>query len=96
MIFITFGCIVIYYSKSVHSDYMFYFVFFSLTSDLRNSPNPIVSKFLLYLNLTLLHHGDIESNPGSDKPKLKTIFCCHWNVNGLVAHNFSKLCQLES
>ena len=49
-----------------------------------------------YLHLILLQHGDIKSNPGPDKIKLKNFSCCHWNVNSLVAHNFSKLCQLEA
>ena len=49
-----------------------------------------------YLHLILLQHGDIESNPEPDKTKLKKLCCCHCNVNILVVHNFSKLCQLEA
>ena len=48
-----------------------------------------------YLHLILLQHGDIKSNPGPDKTKLKNFSCCHWNVNSLVGHNFSNLCQLK-
>ena len=49
-----------------------------------------------YLHLILLQHGDIKSNPGLEETKLKNFSCCHWNVNSLVAHNFSKLRQLEA
>ena len=60
-----------------------------------NSPNSFISKFLLYLNI-LLHHLDLESNPGPDKTKAKNFSCCHWNVNSLVAHKHSKHRQLEA
>ena len=40
--------------------------------------------------------GDIETNPGPQKEKTKNLSCCHWNVNSLIAHNLSKLAQLEA
>ena len=47
---------------------------------------------LMTLALTMLLiicSGDIETNPG---PKKNTkISFCHWNLNGIVAHNFSKV-----
>ena len=49
-----------------------------------------------YIHLILLQHGNIERNPGPGKTKLKNFSCCHWNVNSLVVHNFSKLRQLET
>ena len=42
----------------------------------------------------LLRCGDIESNPG---PKSKNgLSICHYNLNSLAAHNFSKLSSLEA
>ena len=37
--------------------------------------------------------GDIESNPGPRKSS--TLKVCHWNLNGLAAHEFTKLSLLE-
>ena len=37
--------------------------------------------------------GDIESNPGPRKSS--ALKFCHWNLNGLVAHEFIKLSLLE-
>ena len=39
---------------------------------------------------------EIETNPGPQKEKTKNLSCCHWNVNSLIAHNLSKLSQLEA
>ena len=47
---------------------------------------------LLFIFAPLLWHGDIEINPG---PKVPFLFC-HWNLNSLSAHNFSKLTQLKA
>ena len=47
--------------------------------------------WLLYFALRLLQHGDIELNPG---PKYFSM--CHWNLNNLTAHNYSKVSQLEA
>ena len=41
-------------------------------------------------------HGDIELNPGPHKLKEKNISICHWNLNSISAHNFSKLTQLKA
>ena len=49
-----------------------------------------------FLHILLLQHGDIETNPGPQKEKTKNLSCCHWNVNSLIAHNLSKLAQLEA
>ena len=37
---------------------------------------------------------DVESNPGP-KNQHQTYFC-HWNLNGLAAHNFSKVSLLQA
>ena len=51
---------------------------------------------LLYIYVLLLCHGDIEPNPGPKKLKKNSLSVCHWNLNSLSAHNFSKLTQLKA
>ena len=51
---------------------------------------------LLFIFALLLCHGDIELNPGTKKFKKNSLFVCHWNLNSLSAHNFSKLTQLKA
>ena len=41
-------------------------------------------------------HGDIELNPGPKKLRNKSLSVCHWNLNSLTAHNYSKLMQLKA
>ena len=41
--------------------------------------------FVYFLHLLLLQHGDVERNPGPRSDQIKTLSCCHWNVNSLVA-----------
>ena len=50
----------------------------------------------LYIFVLLLCHGDIEPNPGPKKLKNNSLSVCHWNLNSLCAHNFSKLTQLKA
>ena len=50
----------------------------------------------LYIFLLLRSHGDIELNPGQNKLKENSLSICHWNLNSITAHNFSKLSQLEA
>ena len=42
----------------------------------------------------LLKSGDIESNPRPRKSS--ALRCCHWNLNSLAVHEFTKLSLLES
>ena len=44
-----------------------------------------------YLHRLLLQHGDIETNPGSPKGKIRILLWCHWNVDSLIAHNVFKI-----
>ena len=44
----------------------------------------------------LVCHGDIESNPGPNSLKPNYLFICHWNLNSISAHNFSKFAQLKA
>ena len=48
----------------------------------------------LLLKLLLTSCGDVESNPGP-KEQYQISFC-HWNLNGLVAHNFNKISLLQA
>ena len=52
--------------------------------------------FTCFLHILLLQHGDIQTNPGPKKEKIKNLSCCHWNVYSLTAHNLSKISQLEA
>ena len=47
-----------------------------------------------FCSLILLTHDDVETNPGPKKSHLH--FCCHWNVNSLIAHNMLKVSLLEA
>ena len=53
----------------------------------------IFSLTFLYILCFLHCHGDIELNPGPKKLKQNTFPICHWNLNSITAHNFSKLTQ---
>ena len=47
------------------------------------------------MHIILLQHGHIETNPGPQKEELKSLSCCRWNVNSLIAHNLYKTSLLE-
>ena len=49
----------------------------------------------LYIFLLLRSHGDSELKQGPSKTKENTLFVCHWNLNFITTHNFSKLTQLK-
>ena len=51
---------------------------------------------LLFIFALLLCNVDIEINPGPKKLKKNSVSVCHWNLNSLSAHNFSKLTQLKA
>ena len=51
---------------------------------------------LLFIFALLLCNVDIEINPGPKKLKKNSLSVCHWNLNSLSAHNFSKLTQLKA
>ena len=59
----------------------------SLTTKLTNI-------FLLFCIVNLLCCcGDIETNPG---PKYSSLTFCHWNLNGLTAHDSIKISLLQA
>ena len=49
--------------------------------------------FLLYIKISLYCCGDIEINPG---PKRSSLTFCHWNLNGIAAHEFIKVSLLQA
>ena len=50
----------------------------------------------LYISVLLRPYGEIELNPGPRKSKGNTVSVCHWNLNSITAHKFSKLTQLKA
>ena len=54
----------------------------------------IVNPVLEYLLHILC--DDIETNPGPYNENNQTISVCHWNLNGIAAHNYIKLSMLEA
>ena len=40
--------------------------------------------------------GDIESNPGPRPNSGQSFSICHWNLNSITAHNFSKISLLRA
>ena len=44
--------------------------------------------------MLLLRSGDVETNPGPKKSSV--IKFCHWNLNGLAAHDFLKVSLIEA
>ena len=41
------------------------------------------------------HCGDVQLNPGPKNTKYYYFSLCHWNLNSLPAHDFSKLPLIE-
>ena len=48
----------------------------------------------IFSKILLVNSGDIETNPGSKKSS--PIKFCHWNLNGLAAHDFTKVPLIEA
>ena len=49
---------------------------------------------LPFVALLLFKSGDVETNPGPKKSSV--IKFCHWNLNGLAAHDFLKVSLIEA
>ena len=47
------------------------------------------------IELLLKLCGDVKQNPGTEKEKSHKTFC-HWNLNGLMAHNFIEVSLLKT
>ena len=58
---------------------------------------PKIAKTTLFLGLCtpsiLFRCGDIEKNPD---PKYLSLIFCHWNLNGLIAHDSIKILLLQA
>ena len=48
----------------------------------------------IFSKILLVNSGDIETNPGHRKSS--PIKFCHWNLNGLAAHDFVKVPLIEA
>ena len=46
--------------------------------------------------LTLFICGDVEINPGPKNTKCYYFSLCHWNLNSVSAHDFSKPLLIEA
>ena len=42
-------------------------------------------------NLLILLSADVELNPGHKRASTSNISICHWNLNSIFAHNYTKL-----
>ena len=62
---------------------------------LKNLPKivKVIIFLLLCLPNLLFCCGDIEKNPG---PKYSSLKFCHWNLNGLTAHDGIKISLLQA
>ena len=74
---------VITFCKSVICIYSRNILYFSLLA------NYLCQVWLCKLHITL--SGDIEHNPGPKSNSYENFTVCHWNVNTISAHNFSKV-----
>ena len=52
--------------------------------------------FCFFSVFIMLKSWDIETNPGPDKSKKKSLSICHWNLNSMWVENFSKLTQISA
>ena len=55
-----------------------------------------ITLLFYFCSFTMPWNGDIEINPGPKKFKKNSLSVCHWNLNSLSTHNFSKLTQLKA
>ena len=44
-------------------------------------------RFVFFIALLLITHGNIETNPGPKSKNSKYFSCCHWNFNSILAHD---------
>ena len=55
----------------------------------------ILCSLVPHVALLLLTCGDVETNPGPEIT-CNSLSICHWNLNGIAAHDYIKIAQLES
>ena len=73
--------------------------FYAVTAYIGKSSNALLFindyfRNLPFAALLLLRSGDVETNPGPKKSSV--IKFCHWNLNGLAAHDFLKVSLIEA
>ena len=59
----------------------------------------LLANYLCQVQLCKLHiilSGDIEQNPGLKSNSCENFPVCHWNLNSISAHNFSKVSLLNA
>ena len=44
-------------------------------------------RFVFFIALLLIIHGDIETNPGPKSKNSKYFSCCHRNINSILAYD---------
>ena len=49
-----------------------------------------------FFSLLVSLSGDVEINPGPNRKPNEALSSCHWNLNSISAHNFSKLHLLKA
>ena len=71
----------------------------------KRSNNSRVSSFLViviktwlatwFYSLLLLLSGDVRLNPGLKRNSSNAFYICHWNLNSISAHNYSRCFRLK-
>ena len=51
---------------------------------------------LWYFFRLLELRGDVEFNPGPKSDSSQSFLICHWNLNSMSAHNYSKISLLTA
>ena len=75
------------------------FIFDAVTAYIEKSSNtlPFINSYfcnLPFVELLQLRSGNVETNPN---PKTHSVTkFCHWNLNGLAAHNFLNFSLIEA
>ena len=74
-------------------------VFYAVTAYMGKSSNALLFindyfRNLPFVTYLLLRSGDVETNLGPKKSSV--IKFCHWNLNGLAAHDFLKVSLIEA
>ena len=49
-----------------------------------------------FSHVLILQRGNIETNLGPTKEKIKNLSFCHWNVDSPIAHNLTKISHQEA
>ena len=106
VLFFTYCNFIINLGLSIYDILSLLTCFFGTKPSWITSPE-LITMFLLFIHISyggqlregliqllIVCSGDIEVNPG---PKIKSqLSFCHWNLNGLSAHNFVKVSVLQA